>query len=208
MVHKRKSKIMRGGSGYTPLNPENFKYSPNFEFDAGKYSAGATAGQVSGIGYSGISSGVEATSGHAVANTMKGGGGRRGKKGKKTMKMRGGNSSYGLNGAFPISGAGPYSGYGGIAINPTGAVTRSLNGFQSMFKGGGRKRRSSIVQRGCKGQTRRKRKTMRGGNADYSQAYGTKYTFNPTGVNAAEGTIGMANQMPFSAYPGCGAKGL
>jgi hypothetical protein len=193
---RRKSKTMRGGSGYTPLNPENFKYN------AANYSVGAEGGQVSGIGYSGISSNVEATSGHAVANTMKGG---------KNM-MKGGNSSYGLNGNFPISGAGPYSGYGGIAINPTNNVVRSLNGFQSMFKGGkgkSRKRRS-IVQRGCsrKGRARRRRKTMRGGNADYSQAYGTKFTFNPTGVNAAEGTIGMANPMPFSAYPGCGAKGL
>jgi hypothetical protein len=178
------NKSLLGGSGYLPLNPVNYEYS------AGNYSAGADAGQVAGVGYKGVSSGIEATSGHATATTMNGGGG--------------GGGAYGLNGAGVSPFGGPYQGYGGIDRNVTGPEISSLNTFQKPFsntthmtggKRSSRGRRSSrgkrssrrssrrsssknkrsksrrYQQKGCRGRkgkrrssTRRRRSTMQGGS--------------------------------------------
>jgi hypothetical protein len=209
--HNKKKKLY-GGSGYTPLNPVNY------EFTAANYNAGMSAGQAPGHGTTGISSGVDATSGHASTATMKGGAGV----GATAAHV----GSYALGGPDSAVITGPYAGHGLVTPNAAGGVTSSLNTFPKQFSGGGGGRKHThrhkvkgshrYIQRGCskkncgRGLTRRHRrsKKMRGGNANYADAYGTKFTFNPTGVNAAEGTIGMANPMPFSAYPGCGAKGL
>lgn len=217
MVKRHGKKKVYGGSGYTPLNPVNY------EFSAGNYSAGALAGQTPGHGTTGISGGVDATSGHASTTVMKGGSSL-----AATAASLPHVGSYGLGGPDPNVITGPYAGHGSIIDNAAGGVTSSLNTFAKQFSGGGRGRKHThkhkvkgsrrYIQRGCsrkncgrsRGRSRsyRRSKKMRGGNANYAEAYGTKYTFNPTGVNAADNTIGMANPMPFSAYTGCGAKGL
>jgi len=207
MVKRHNKKKVRGGSGYSPLNPVNY------EFSASNYSAGALAGQAPGHGTTGISGGVDATSGHASTVTMKGGSG--------VAATAANIGSYGLGGSDSSTLTGPYAGHGSIILNPAGGVTSSLNTFPKQFSGGGSRKHTHrrgrrYIQRGCskkncgrnRSRRHRRSKKMRGGNANYADAYGTKFTFNPTGVNAAEGTIGMANPMPFSAYPGCGAKGL
>jgi len=215
--HNKKKKLY-GGSGYTPLDPVNY------EFTAAKYDAGMSAGQAPGHGTTGISGGVDATSGHASTSTMRGGSG--------VAATAAHVGSYALGGPDQSVLTGPYAGHGLVTPNAAGGVTSSLNTFPKQISGGGGSRKHThrhkvkgshrYIQRGCskkncrlsstRGRSRSRRhrrsKKMRGGNANYADAYGTKFTFNPTGVNAAEGTIGMANPMPFSAYPGCGAKGL